>query len=61
MDWDSIDRFEGILAGVFLFASILFFILVATSDNGLLILLPLLIQIGVGIVWSVRYLNNRKP
>ena len=59
MDWNSIDRFETILAGVFLFASILFFILVATSDNGLLILLPLFIQIAVGVVWGMRYLNQR--
>ncbi len=55
-NWDNYDTFFTIL---FVLAGAYFFVMLAQSADTFSIILPVLIQLMVGIAWIVKYLRTR--
>lgn len=59
MNWQNWDSYDTFFALVFALSGIYFFIMIAEDAETFAIVLPVVIQVIVGIAWIIKYFRTR--
>lgn len=59
MNWQNWDSYDTFFTIVFILAGIYFFAMITQSAETFAMVLPVVIQLIVGIAWVIKYINTR--